>query len=53
MTKQQALQEFREFFGVVRGDAPMNRENWNNYTDMLRTDKRITAKQYSTWSNPF
>jgi hypothetical protein len=63
MTKVQALAEFREFYlreirkieqangnGV---DEIMRREEWNNYTDALCKDRRITSRQYETWSNPF
>lgn len=63
MSKAQALAEFREFHlpeirkieqangnGV---DEIMRREEWNNYTDMLCKDRRITSRQYETWSNPF
>ena len=55
ITKQQALKEFREYVkpSIPRGDTVWLREAWNNYTDMLCKDKRITVKQYESWSNPF
>lgn len=55
MTKADALKEFRELYipHIPKGDIPAKREAWNNYTDYLRTERRITAKQYSTWDNPF
>lgn len=58
MTKKEALKEFRELYlageyAIPRGDLPMKREAWNNYTDSLRTERRISKHQYSTWDNPF
>ena len=63
MTKQQALAEFKEYYlpsiremekeygnGV---DDVMRREEWNNYTDSLCSDRRITEYKYNNWSNPF
>jgi peptidoglycan hydrolase-like protein with peptidoglycan-binding domain len=59
MTKKEAEAEFRaevmpyvvEQYG--RDDRVALAEEWNNWTDALRTGRRITAKQYATWSNPF
>lgn len=42
-----------EFFNVYKHDKPALREAWNNYTDMLCKDGRITQHQYDTWLNPF
>lgn len=58
MTKREALKEFRELYltgehAIPKGDFPMKREAWNNYTDYLRTERRISATQYRTWDNPF
>lgn len=53
LTKAQALREFRQFGGVIKGDEIATREGWNNYTDGLCKDRYITLKQYETWSNPF
>ena len=54
LTKQQALYIFRnEHDGVVRGDVTYTRENWNNFTDYLRKNGKISNHQYNNWSNPF
>ena len=60
ITKAQALAEFREIWADIvahnpraRGDSIMKREAFNNYTDALCKDRRITLHQYETWSNPF
>lgn len=54
MTKAQALKIFRdEHNGVVRGDVIYTRENWNNFTDYLCKNGKISTKQYDTWTNPF
>jgi len=54
MTKQQALHIFRNVHhGVVRGDVIYTRENWNNFTDYLCKNRKISTKQYETWTNPF
>ena len=64
MTKQQAIQEFRSLYPAGsfvtpnRGggrslDRPMRDEAWNNFTDALCKDGRITARQYDRWVHPF
>lgn len=61
MTKKEAIKEFREYIlpGIKklkrngRIDKPMLAQKWNNYTDSLCKDRRITSKQYNNWSNPF
>lgn len=53
MTKADAIQEFKEFGYLVRGDAPANREAWNNYTNMLAREGRISWHQCNTWVNPY
>ena len=63
MTKKEALAEFKEYYlpgivareqkGTGRADAVMRAEEWNNYTDQLCKERRITASQYHNWSNPF
>lgn len=55
MTKQQALKEFNDTIApqIPKGDKPMFREAWNNFTDHLCKSGFITGKQYSNWSNPF
>lgn len=62
MTKKEAIAEFRELIlpeirkiekelGFI--DETMRREEWNNFVDYLRTDRRITHNQYNTWNNPY
>lgn len=57
LTKAQALAEVREIIRdnaqEFRDDSTAKRELWNNITDSMRRDSRITEQQYSTWSNPF
>lgn len=63
MTKQNAIEEFNEFVlpSIIqrenknggRKDIPMRREAWNNFTDALCKEGRITEGQYETWSGPF
>lgn len=65
MTKKQALEEFREFMmplikkqekewsGKARVDEAFRREEWNNFTDALCKNGRITKHQYESWDNPF
>lgn len=33
-------------------DRPRRAEAWNNYTDALCKEGRITSRQYSTWTSP-
>jgi len=60
MTKRDAFAEFSELYppatfrrsgGSV--DKPMRAEAWNNYTDSLCKERRITSRQYSTWTHPW
>ena len=58
MTIKEAQHEFIEqnktaYFQVWKHDKPALREAWNNFTDMLCKDGRITPRQYDTWLNPF
>jgi hypothetical protein len=59
MTKTEAHREFNELYPPEtfkrRGyiDRPMRNEAWNNFTDMLAKDRRITMKQYETWTHPW
>lgn len=56
MTKKEVIREVRELIKdmpEMRGDDAAKREFWNNYTDMLREDRRITNYQYNNWDNPF
>jgi hypothetical protein len=54
MNKAQAKSEFCEVFlaHIRRGDAPALAEAWNNYTDSLHKEGRITLRQYDTWGHP-
>jgi hypothetical protein len=58
MTRRDAIAEYREHIlpGVRAtygwGDIPAEAEAWNNWTDHLRTDGRITMRQYDTWEHP-
>lgn len=59
MTKREAFTEFTEMCppesfrsrGYV--DKPMRAEAWNNYTDALCKEGRITMRQYETWTHPW
>lgn len=62
MTKREALREFRELIlpevrrkyeADGRVDRVARAEAWSNWTDALRKERRITAHQDRTWSNPF
>jgi len=58
MTRLQALKQFkREVAPSVvarygKNDKPACREAWNNWTDMLHKDGKITRQQYDTWIGP-
>ena len=39
--------------GVVRGDKPATRENWNNFINSLHEDGVIEDRQVNTWANPY
>lgn len=34
-------------------DTTARRETWNNFTDALCKEGRITAKQYDSWTHPW
>lgn len=62
MTKKEALAEFKEnIMPVIREryeqdgvpDGPARCEAWNNFTDALQKDGRITRYQCDNWTNPF
>lgn len=57
MTKHDVVQICREVFRdnpvYYRGDVTAQREYFNDFTDQLCKDSRITTQQYETWSNPF
>lgn len=48
MTKREALREFKAGYQGSRDKASM-RTAWNDYTDYLYKDGRISARQYDTW----
>lgn len=61
MTKAEAVQEFethvlpyvqRQYESDGVPDWPARREGWNNWTDNLCKDGRITDYQYRTWVHP-
>lgn len=59
MIKSEAIKEFyRDILPEVykaygKRDKPAICEAWNNFTDALQKDDRITEEQYNNWSNPF
>lgn len=60
MTKAQVLADFRELWADaikhdpnLKGDSIAKREAFNDYTDSLCKDRRISSHQYNTWTNPF
>ena len=61
MTRDEAIEEFlaHEFPATIKRyewdgipDWPARREAWNNFTDMLCKDHRISDWQYDNWSQP-
>ncbi len=61
MTKAQAVAEWRQYVLPAvkeryeqdgRPDYVARSEEWNNWTDSLCKDRRITMHQYETWSHP-
>lgn len=59
MTKREAKAEFdtlcppETFRRNGRIDKPMRAEAWNNFTDALCKERRITMRQYETWTHPW
>lgn len=62
MTKKEVLKAFKEYVlpQVQRQyetdgklDKPARAEAWNEYTDALCKEGKITLRQYESWSNPF
>lgn len=60
MTKAEAKAEFDAAFppetfkrtgGTI--DRPMRAEAWNNFTDALCKERRISMRQYETWTHPW
>lgn len=61
MTKREAVAEFRaDVLPFVKAryeqdgkpDHIARSEAWNDWTDMLCKDRRITSHQYETWTHP-
>ena len=59
MTKKEARKEFAEYikpYVVAKygaDDYIAIREAWNDWTDFLCKEGRITDWQYNNWSNPY
>ena len=59
ISKQEAISNFREAWKEeTKGsrfyyDTIAKREAFNNYTDSLCKEGKITLKQYESWGNPF
>ncbi len=59
MNKKEVVAEFKEFVlpNVIKRFGEKDKialaEAWNDYTDALCKDGRITLKQYESWTNPF
>lgn len=60
MKKTQVVKLFNEYFEEFllenedrRGDKPLKRTAWNNFTDTLCKEQLITLHQLETWKNPF
>jgi len=49
--KAEVLPEIDAQYG--KDDIPAKRTAWNNWTDALCKEGRITAKQYDEWVGPF
>ena len=48
------MQELNQADGrwPVPKDKPLRRQLWNDFTDSLCKEGRITQKQYDTWTQP-
>ena len=59
MNKREVLAEFKQEVKPVieqkygKGDKIALAEEWNNFTDYLQKEGRITEKQVNRWNNPF
>jgi hypothetical protein len=59
MTKVEAIKEFYTYVlpqvyqAYGKRDKPAIREAWNNFTDSLQREGKITEDQYNNWGNPF
>lgn len=61
LTKKEAVKMFMDTYGEGlfshdstgrKMDKAANREMWNNWTDMLCKDGKITQYQFDTWTYP-
>ena len=61
MTRDEAIEEFEAYIlpSTIKSyewdgmpDWPARREAWNNWTDSLCKDRRISDWQYNNWSQP-
>ena len=61
MNKQAAVETFKrdilpsihaQYEKDGRTDYPARREAWNDFTDYLCKDGKITSRQYATWLHP-
>lgn len=61
MTKQEAVRIFkRHDMAFIREryekdgvpDWPARRDAWNDFTDYLQREGKITMRQYETWTHP-
>lgn len=61
MTKKEAEAEFRAYVlphvqatyeRDGQPDWPARSEAWNDFTDALQKERRITMRQYETWAHP-
>lgn len=65
MNKKEAYQEFKSLYPLdsfIRYenvgdrkyiDKPMRDQAWNDFTDSLCKEGRITLKQYESWTHPW
>lgn len=53
MNKKEAMASFKAEIICPPGDATWRRCAWNDYTDSLCKERRISQKQYDEWTNPF
>jgi hypothetical protein len=62
LNKAQVVKQFKEdILPLIKSkyeqdrriDYPARREAWNNYTDALRTDGRISEHAYDNWLCPW
>lgn len=54
MTKEEAITFFNKHIrpSIPEDDKPMLKQAWNDWTDALCKEGKITPKQYSSWVHP-